>query len=239
MRSAPTAIAALLIGLLASGAPADTPVLEFVPASQASQNEIARYQLPADPLPADKHLVRDYPAIADSGLANVVVEIPAGTNQKWETDKQSGRLVWDTENGVPRVIAYLAYPGNYGMIPRTLLPKELGGDGDPLDVLVLGPAVPRGRLVEARVIGVLKMLDRGEQDDKLIAVVPGTKLGGVKSIADLRRDFPGAAQIVETWFTHYKGPGKMESQGYAEADEAQRILQAAIAAYDKQAAATR
>ena len=44
----------------------------------------------------------------------------------------------------PREVKYLGYPGNYGMIPRTLLPKELGGDGDPLDVIVLGPAVERG-----------------------------------------------------------------------------------------------
>ncbi|TWT85473.1 Inorganic pyrophosphatase [Posidoniimonas polymericola] len=190
---------------------------------------------PASPV-AVKHLVHDYPAEDVSGLVNVVVEIPAGTNQKWETDKQSGRLVWDTKDGVPRVVAYLPYPGNYGMIPRTLLPKSLGGDGDPLDVLVLGPAVPRGSVVQARVIGVLRMLDSGEQDDKLIAVAPESALGGVKSLEELQRDFPAAAEIVELWFTHYKGPGEMQSQGYAEADEARRILKTAIAAYQDDAA---
>ena len=186
---------------------------------------------------APRHLVRDYPPTDQAGLATVVVEIPAGSNQKWETDKHSGQPVWDTEQGVPRVVAYLGYPGNYGMIPQTLLPKEQGGDGDPLDVLVLGPAVPRGSVIKARVIGVLKMLDRGEQDDKLIAVAPGSKLGRVESLAQLRRDFPAADQIVELWFTHYKGPGKMQSQGFADVQEAQRILKAAIRAYQAEAAA--
>jgi len=53
--------------------------------------------------------------------------------------KPDGIMKWAFEDGKPRVIKYLAYPGNYGMIPRTLLPKELGGDGDPLDIIMLGP----------------------------------------------------------------------------------------------------
>ena len=73
-----------------------------------------------------------------------MIEIPTGTTAKWEVVKPSGELRWEFDQGRPRVVRYLGYPGNYGMIPRTLLPKEEGGDGDPLDVVVLGPAVPRG-----------------------------------------------------------------------------------------------
>ena len=68
------------------------------------------------------------------------------------------------------------------MIPRTLLPKELGGDGDPLDVLVLGRALPRGSVVETKVLGVLKLLDRGEQDDKILAVPKECPLHEVTSL---------------------------------------------------------
>ena len=68
------------------------------------------------------------------------------------------------------------------MISRTLLPKELGGDGDPLDVLVLGRALPRGSVVETKVLGVLKLLDRGEQDDKILAVPKESLLHEVTSL---------------------------------------------------------
>ncbi len=168
---------------------------------------------------------------AGEGLVHVVVEIPAGSVDKWEVDKADGALRWEIHNGVPRRVRYLGYPGNYGMIPRTLLPEEQGGDGDPLDVLVLGPSVPRGSVVQARVIGVLGMLDDGERDDKLIAVLEGTALAEVKDLDELRRVFPGVTQIVETWFAHYKGAGIIETQGFRGAPEAHRILEAAIKAY--------
>ena len=55
------------------------------------------------------------------------------------------------------------------MIPGTLLPKDRGGVGNPLDVIVLGPAISRGTIVAVKPIGILKLLDDGEQDDKIIA----------------------------------------------------------------------
>ena len=62
----------------------------------------------------------------------VVIEIPAGTIEKYEIDKKNGGLKIDQRDGKPRLIKFLSYPANYGMIPQTLLPKNLGGDGDPL-----------------------------------------------------------------------------------------------------------
>lgn len=217
-----TLFAALVLGIGVGGVAAAQQVVGHAPGLQA----IGRYTLAGD-----KHFIHGYEPVDPDGAAQVVVEIPTGTSQKWETDKASGRLVWEVEDGAPRVVAYLGYPGNYGMIPRTLLPKNQGGDGDPLDVLVLGPAVPRGSVVPARVIGVLRMVDRGERDDKLIAVLADSCFGKVATLEELQKQFPGAAQIVETWFTNYKGPGKMQSRGYADADRAQAILDAAIEAY--------
>ncbi len=169
------------------------------------------------------------PANAD-GTINVVVEIPAGTCAKWEVDKADGTLAWEVKNGKRRVVNYVGYPGNYGMVPRTLLPKELGGDGDPLDVLLLGPALERGSVVSARLIGVLLLLDGGEQDDKLLAIPAGSPIAA-KDVAELDAKYNGVSAIVETWFANYKGPGKMESRGFAGPDEAQRILEASIGAY--------
>jgi len=182
-------------------------------------------------LAREPYLGHDVAPRTETGLVNVLVEIPAGTNAKWEVDKASGQLEWEMRDGKPRVVDYLAYPGNYGMVPRTLLPKALGGDGDPLDVLVLGPAVERGAVVAVRLIGVLELLDGGERDDKLIAVRPGSTLGDIESLEELDRRYAGASEIVKLWFSNYKGKGKMEAQGFGDPKRAQEILEAAITAY--------
>jgi inorganic pyrophosphatase len=184
----------------------------------------------------ERHYLTGYPARAGDGLVHVVVEIPAGTSAKWEVEKESGRLRWERRNGAPRVVKYLPYPGNYGMIPRTLLSEELGGDGDPLDVIVLGPAVARGSVVRARILGALRLLDGGEQDDKLLAVQADSPLGDVRDLAQLDERFPGVTAILETWFASYKGPGEMEPRGFAGRAEALEVLDAAAAAFEQRAA---
>lgn len=156
---------------------------------------------------------------------HAVVEIPTGNNEKWEIGKD-GVMAWGLKNGKPRIVEFLGYPGNYGMIPRTV-----GGDGDSLDILILGPAVPRGTWLDVKVIGALKLLDKDEVDDKLIAVVPSSYFGSCNSIADLNRKFPGTTTIIETWFSSYKGPGKMKSLSLAETAEAKAILEKATASY--------
>jgi len=91
-------------------------------------------------------------------------------------DRATGKLEWEFKSEKPRFVSYLAYPGHHGTVPGTLLPEHQGGDGDPLDVIVVGPAVPRGSVVTARLLGGLRLMDRGEQDDKLIAVQPDSPL---------------------------------------------------------------
>ena len=182
-----------------------------------------------------KSFLTGYPALNLEGTINAVIEIPAGTTAKWEVIKPHGELKWEFKKGKPRTVKYLSYPGNYGMIPRTLLPKELGGDGDPLDVLVLCRALPRGSVVEAKVLGILKLLDNGEKDDKILAVPKESPLYGVDSIRELDIKFPGVTTIVETWFLNYKGPKEMESQGFAEVTEAMNAIKTAMEAFDNNA----
>ncbi len=110
--------------------------------------------------------------------AKAIIEIPAGTLDKFELNKKSHEIEHEHKDGTPRVVQYLAYPANYGYIPNTLLAKEDGGDGDPLDVLVLGAAVEREAKLDIKIIGALRLLDRGEQDDKLIAVTRELLLEG-------------------------------------------------------------
>jgi inorganic pyrophosphatase len=170
------------------------------------------------------NLIDGHAATTCTGEIQVVVEIPAGSNAKWEVSKVDGQLRWQNKEGRPRVVQYLAYPGNYGMVPRTLLPKALGGDGDPLDVIVVGPAVVRGALIQAHIVGVLKLTDGGERDDKLVAVPTVGVLSNVRDLEDLQSQYPGVTSIIETWFRHYKGAGQMKSEGFGDEKVAAEIL---------------
>jgi inorganic pyrophosphatase len=169
---------------------------------------------------------RDIPAQNADHTVNTVTEIPAGTNEKFEVNEDTGKMCWELKNGVPRVIKYLGYPANYGMVPRTM-----GGDGDSLDLLTLGKFERRGKILAVKVIGVIYLDDGGEQDDKLIAVLPGTDFYAYDNLSALEADYVGIKNIIETWFANYKGPGELKVIGFGDAAEAQSVLDAAKAAY--------
>jgi len=178
-----------------------------------------------------KHFVRDFEPLNSDGTVNAIVEIPTGTTAKWEVSKSDGQMRWEFQQGKPRIVQYLGYPGNYGMLPQTLLASDKGGDGDPLDVIVLGDAVPRGSVVRAQVVGILKLFDGGEVDDKIIAIHDKSPLAEAFDIDELRTMYPGVLEIVETWFENYKGPGKLIADGYENRAEAIRQIKAAHAEY--------
>ena len=175
--------------------------------------------------------LRDFDPINEDGTVNIVIEIPAGDNQKWEVDKESGSLYWEVAGDSLRVISYLPYPANYGMVPRTFLPYESGGDNDPMDIFLLGPAKERGTVVPGRLIGVIKMLDRGEQDDKLIAVDPDSWFGDVYSIEDLESDFSGVTKILSVWLENYKGKDIVIIEGVLGPETAEALLEESIRSY--------
>jgi inorganic pyrophosphatase len=181
-------------------------------------------------LVAKINLISAYKAVNPDGSINVVVENPAGTNEKWEVAADGNSLVREFDGDQPRLIHYLPYPGNYGMIPRTVLSRERGGDGGALDVMVLGPWVPRGSVVRARPIGVIELLDRGEQDDKILAVMHDSPLGAVTDVENLDREFPGSRTILKTWFSNYVGKS-MVMLGVGSRAAARGKIEDAAAAY--------
>jgi inorganic pyrophosphatase len=91
---------------------------------------------------------------------NVLVEIPEGSNLKYEFDELSGEMK------VNFVFKNLAFPFSYGFIPHTL-----GGDGDALDAIVLSSApIASGTVITCKAVGVMQTIDRGERDDKFVVV---------------------------------------------------------------------
>jgi inorganic pyrophosphatase len=187
---------------------------------------------------APKNFLRDYPARADGGLVNAVVEIPCGACEKWEV-KLDGLMHWDMKDGKPRHVKYLGYPCNYGMVPRTLLGRELGGDGDPLDMLVLGPALPRGTVLPVRVLGLIHLIDAGDKDDKLIAVPQDSPLAEASSVTQLDELYPGITTILKSWFENYKGKGVLQCGGFADKADADALIVAASKSFDDAEAAAK
>lgn len=144
-----------------------------------------------------------------------VIEIPKGSKKKYELDKETGMLILD------RILSTSThYPENYGFIPLTL-----AGDNDPLDVLVicedkLNPI----SLVECRPIGVLKMTDNNEVDEKIVAVpVSDTVLGDCTDISSLpKHQFNRIRHFFEVY--KYLENKQTEVGEICSAEEAQNII---------------
>ena len=155
---------------------------------------------------SNKNFLKDFQAINEDGTYNAVIEVPSGTSSKWEVSKNGQIIELELNNGLPRVIDYLGYPSNYGFIPRTILPSLIGGDDDPLDILVLSKyPIPRGSVVKVNVIGMIKILDNQEIDNKIISLIEGNDFSNVNSLNDLKKKYPGILEIIEIWFKNYKG----------------------------------
>jgi inorganic pyrophosphatase len=126
-------------------------------------------------------------------IVNAVIEIPQGSRAKYEIDKESGLLKLD------RVIySSFYYPCNYGFIPQTY-----GDDKDPLDILVISTlSVQALCLVEAKVIGVMQMIDSGDADDKIIAVAAHDP--GVNHYNNIEELPPHFFEELRHFFEEYK-----------------------------------
>lgn len=122
-----------------------------------------------------------------------VIEIPLGSNVKYELDKESGLLKMDR-----MLYSAVYYPANYGFIPQTL-----AEDDDPLDVLVLcqEPVVPL-TVVSARTIGLMTMIDAGRRDHKIIAVA--TEDPEFNSYGEASQMPPHRSLMIRRFFQDYK-----------------------------------
>ena len=155
---------------------------------------------------------------------NVVIEIPQGSQVKYEVDKESGAVVVDRFLFTP-----MAYPAAYGFIPGTL-----ADDGDPADVLVLAPAaIVPGAVIRVRPIGMLQMEDEIGQDEKIICV-PDDKISLHYKDVQAVEDLPAIVrQQIEHFFTRYKDlePGKwVKVTGWADKAAAEAVIMKAIEA---------
>ena len=182
-----------------------------------------------------KNFLHEIETFNTDGSINVVIEIPAGENDKWEVSKQDGSLRRERSNNSFRVIKYLPYIGNYGFIPKTLQPMNIGGDGDPVDVILLGKRYERGVIVRSKVLGVMIMTDAGKIDNKVVAIPIDSKIffhEKINSLNDLKRNYPGVLEILKIWFKNYKRTGQVEIQGYDNRLKAIEIIKTSQSPYE-------
>lgn len=158
------------------------------------------------------------PAFSPAGFLHAVIEIPAGTSTKYEIDKITGEIRPDLRDGQPRIIDFLPYPLNYGFVPSTRMEKKRGGDGDPLDVLVIGESVPTGTLLEVHPIGLLLLKDLGEWDNKVLTVPadPMRRTIRADNWHNFQQDYSAIRHILELYFMYYDGLGVMTVMGWAD-----------------------
>ena len=152
-----------------------------------------------------------------NNIVDFLVEIPANSYVKYEFDKEEGFLRCD------RILhTSMAYPGNYGYIPKTL-----ARDGDPIDVLMIPEyKIYPMTLVKVKIIGVLKMQDEKGYDEKLL-VVPDISIDPYyvefNNITDIPKHLLGK---IKHFFEHYKDtePKKwVKVEGFAGAEEATQL----------------
>ena len=157
-------------------------------------------------------------------VINVIVEIPKGSQNKYEYDKKHGVIKLDRVLFSP-----FFYPGEYGIIPQTF-----AEDGDPMDALVLvtNPTYP-GVLIESRPIGMLQMKDGGEMDDKILCVAKDdVRFENINDLSDLEKHIP---KEIAHFFASYKQleGKKVEILGWKNATSAKKAIADGIKLYKK------
>ncbi len=162
----------------------------------------------------------------EKNIINTIVEINSGTINKYELITESGTLKLDRVG-----YSSLAYPVAYGAIPSTL-----DEDGDALDVLVAGvdEPLPAGCLVEARIIGIMKFVDGGEVDDKVITVLNDDKR--MEHVTSFEQLGEHAIKEIQHFFEHYKDlkkPGTCEVKGFLGMKEALETIEECSKRYDE------
>ena len=139
------------------------------------------------------NLVDDIPITNDDyNHVNCIIEIPKGTNTKYEYDENLNIFKLDR-----CLVSSLQYPINYGFVPQTI-----ALDDDPLDVLVFNhDPIDRGSLVSCRILGVLGFVDGGRVDNKIIAVPHWSPSEKYKTVSDIE---PSHLKIYRQFFKIYK-----------------------------------
>ena len=171
--------------------------------------------------PHARHVWRDTPPTAADGTVNAYIEIARGDRRKWEFDMRANARAIDRV--MPPEVG--GYPVNYGFVPQTI-----SYDGDPFDVLVLGPPIDGGRLVHGTIVGLMLMEDEKGLDSKVVVSPPGADGRPKYALTEAEQ-----ARIAD-YFRRYKRhePGKFSKvPGWGSAADGRAYIEMTNAFFNK------
>lgn len=156
----------------------------------------------------------------DEGFVNAVIEVPLGSTEKIEWRRKTQTMEIDRTEPTT-----FPEPANYGFIPKTL-----AEDGDALDVLVISNSpIKSGMVITAKILGIMKFVDEGLTDDKIIATT-------IDSRYDLLSDISGyTLDKITYYFSHYKDDNNVKTKviGWSDVPEAKKIIFKSIENWNK------
>lgn len=156
------------------------------------------------------------PLYSNAGVLQAVIEVPAGSNRQMQYDLETKEFMPVRKAGMDVVIDFLPYPGNYGFIPSTLVDEPDNDNPHPLRILVIAESVPTGTVMEVQPVGTL-LLDKAGKVEHLIVAVPAKPSEQVMAASDyetLSRKYPGAKEVIQTWFMHANQEEKAKLMGW-------------------------
>ena len=180
--------AAVIIALLPMTLVARQSANDFDPLSAAAVAKLIQSLEKAKPV--THHVWRDQVPINADGTVNAYIEISLGDRRKWELNMAANAL--EIDRVIPADVG--GCPINYGFVPQTMF-----YDGDPLDVMVLGPAIPGGQTVQGAIVGLMLMEDEKGLDSKVVLSPVDANRRPQHHLTDAQR------RHISDYFSRYKG----------------------------------
>ncbi|KAH3745593.1 inorganic diphosphatase [Pelomyxa schiedti] len=157
-----------------------------------------------------------------------VVTSPSGDIEKWEVSLDDGRIYRTVSDTTPVNIDWIGYPGNVGIIPRTLL------NGEAMEVVTIGKQMMRAQLVSAKLVGLMTTVVDGKTTQRALAIAPGPAMwDAVGDIDDLDTLYPGVSYILNVWYSNVgrRNTPMQNSTAFSSVFDAYAVVQAANTAY--------
>jgi inorganic pyrophosphatase len=170
-------------------------------------------------LAACKHDPREEATYSKTKQLQAVVVEPAGTATPLQYNAKTGAFEPEQEAGHDRLVRFLPFPANHGFIPGTLLDSARGGNGQPLEMMLLSPVCTTGTLLEVQPLALVTGSYNNRRIPMIIAVPakPSERTLDANNLEQFEKRYPAAKQIISLWLRNAEGrPGLNELQWHSE-----------------------
>ena len=179
------------------------------------------------------NFIEDFKAVNEDGSFNAIIEISKGDKRKYKVSKITGKLELEFKYGSPSIKNYKPHIVNHGIIPNTVLPLNRGGDGNPLDVLILGKKINKGEIINFIPVGLIQIFDEGQKDNKIIGIQIEDSINLNLNGNGFFLENSKKIQEIKNWFEDYKGLEAIKVIDYKNVNDAIDLISKANKFYNK------